>query len=49
MVGGTTTDEVRQNAALVADEVPDELWARLEADGLLPAPSLTRGLAERSV
>lgn len=37
VVGGSTAEHARQNAALVARAVPTELWDRLQAEGLLPA------------
>ena len=35
VVGGTSPDQVRENAADVARDIPPQLWERLRADGLV--------------
>jgi hypothetical protein len=37
VVGAATPDQVRQNAARLAETVPDALWQDLDAAGLVPA------------
>jgi len=37
VVGGTSPDQVRANAADMAREIPSQLWERLHADGLVTA------------
>ena len=44
-VGARTPAEITQNAALLADTVPAELWADLKAEGLLDADVPTPGAA----
>jgi D-threo-aldose 1-dehydrogenase len=39
--GGQTSEEVRANGELMAERIPDELWARLKAEGLLDAAAPT--------
>jgi D-threo-aldose 1-dehydrogenase len=36
VVGGATAGHVRENAARMGTEVPDALWQRLRAEGLVP-------------
>ena len=47
--GGQTQEEVRGNARLMAETIPDNLWERLKAEGLLdagaPTPSSKASLA----
>jgi D-threo-aldose 1-dehydrogenase len=44
-VGARTPVEITDNAALLADKVPAELWADLKAEGLLDADVPTPGVA----
>jgi len=37
VVGGSTPEQLRQNAARIAEPVPKELWSALAAQGLIPA------------
>jgi D-threo-aldose 1-dehydrogenase len=37
VVGGSRPQQLRENAARIAESVPDELWDALESDGLIPA------------
>jgi D-threo-aldose 1-dehydrogenase len=39
--GGQTQEEVRANVQLMAEVIPDDLWARLKAEGLLDATAPT--------
>jgi aryl-alcohol dehydrogenase-like predicted oxidoreductase len=36
VAGAATPDQVRANVAALTTEVPDELWARLRDEDLLP-------------
>jgi D-threo-aldose 1-dehydrogenase len=36
VVGGSTPEQLRQNAAWFAEPVPDELWTALAGAGLIP-------------
>jgi D-threo-aldose 1-dehydrogenase len=44
-VGARTPAEITENAALLADTVPAELWADLKSEGLLGADVPTPGVA----
>jgi len=44
-VGARTASEITENAQLLADTVPVELWADLKAEGLLGADVPTPGVA----
>lgn len=37
VVGGSRPEQLRQNAAYAAQEIPEELWENLAAEGLIPA------------